>query len=140
MFSISKLIVIMCLYNGLAAVDYLQCTENMPKSPETKKRTVRNRLLTALSILNFVQWGIPYSVGFNAPKALCCDLNGSPSTPQKATPCRNLNSQEFDGLRRTLSIVINKNNQRDSFHSMSFLSCWFSPRANDNFVVYNMFS
>ncbi|KAJ8954499.1 hypothetical protein NQ318_000730 [Aromia moschata] len=58
MFSISKLIVIMCLYNGLAAVDYLLCTENMPKSPETKKKTVRNRLLTALSILNFVQWGI----------------------------------------------------------------------------------
>ncbi|KAJ8954303.1 hypothetical protein NQ318_005887 [Aromia moschata] len=28
MFSISKLIVIMYLYNGLAAVDYLQCTEN----------------------------------------------------------------------------------------------------------------
>ncbi|KAJ8945397.1 hypothetical protein NQ318_016004 [Aromia moschata] len=29
MFSISKLIVIMCLYNGLAAMDYLQCTENI---------------------------------------------------------------------------------------------------------------
>ncbi|KAJ8942926.1 hypothetical protein NQ318_003810 [Aromia moschata] len=57
MVSISKLIVIMCLYNGLAAVNYLQCTENMPKSPEAKKRTVRNRLLTTLSILNFVQWG-----------------------------------------------------------------------------------
>ncbi|KAJ8943715.1 hypothetical protein NQ318_012482 [Aromia moschata] len=28
MFSISKLIVIMCLYNGLAVVDYLQCIEN----------------------------------------------------------------------------------------------------------------
>ncbi|KAJ8943059.1 hypothetical protein NQ318_015314 [Aromia moschata] len=28
MFSISKFIVIMCLYNGPAAVDYLQCTEN----------------------------------------------------------------------------------------------------------------
>ncbi|KAJ8951114.1 hypothetical protein NQ318_021558 [Aromia moschata] len=28
MFSNSKLIVIMCLYNGLAAMDYLQCTEN----------------------------------------------------------------------------------------------------------------
>ncbi|KAJ8944477.1 hypothetical protein NQ318_008747 [Aromia moschata] len=54
----NKLIIIMCLYNGFAAVDYLQCTENMPKSPEAKKRTVRNRLLTALSILNFVQWGI----------------------------------------------------------------------------------
>ncbi|KAJ8946676.1 hypothetical protein NQ318_019991 [Aromia moschata] len=54
MFSISKLIVIMCL----PAVDYLQCTENMPKSAEAKKRTVRNKLLTALSILNFVQWGI----------------------------------------------------------------------------------
>ncbi|KAJ8957734.1 hypothetical protein NQ318_017632 [Aromia moschata] len=58
MFSISKLIVIMCLYNGLAVIDYLQCTKNIPKSPEAKKRTVRNRLLTALSILNFVQWGI----------------------------------------------------------------------------------
>ncbi|KAJ8941225.1 hypothetical protein NQ318_015657 [Aromia moschata] len=39
------------------------------------------------------------------------DFNGSPSTPQKPTPCRNLNSQDFDGnfrvlqdgLRRTLS-------------------------------------
>ncbi|KAJ8936079.1 hypothetical protein NQ318_008026 [Aromia moschata] len=29
MFSISKLIVIKCLYNGLATVDYLQCTENL---------------------------------------------------------------------------------------------------------------
>ncbi|KAJ8943881.1 hypothetical protein NQ318_019364 [Aromia moschata] len=28
LFHISKLIVIVCLYNGLAAVDYLQCTEN----------------------------------------------------------------------------------------------------------------
>ncbi|KAJ8937797.1 hypothetical protein NQ318_012277 [Aromia moschata] len=61
MFSINKLIVIMCLYNDPAAVDYLQWTENMPKSPEAKKRTVRNRLLTALSILNFVQWGIHVS-------------------------------------------------------------------------------
>ncbi|KAJ8935924.1 hypothetical protein NQ318_007065 [Aromia moschata] len=52
-----------------------------------------------------------YSVGLNAPKLLQCDLNGSPSTHQKLTPCRNLNSQDFDGkfkdlrdgLRRTLS-------------------------------------
>ncbi|KAJ8948879.1 hypothetical protein NQ318_005499 [Aromia moschata] len=29
MFSISKLIVIMCLYNGLATMDYMQCTENV---------------------------------------------------------------------------------------------------------------
>ncbi|KAJ8934299.1 hypothetical protein NQ318_005477 [Aromia moschata] len=29
MFSISKLIVIICIYNGLAAVDYLQCTNNV---------------------------------------------------------------------------------------------------------------
>ncbi|KAJ8943893.1 hypothetical protein NQ318_019500 [Aromia moschata] len=29
MLSISKLIVIMCLYNGLAAVDYLQCTDHV---------------------------------------------------------------------------------------------------------------
>ncbi|KAJ8937548.1 hypothetical protein NQ318_002765 [Aromia moschata] len=46
-----------------------------------------------------------------APKSLHCYLNNSPSTPQKPTPYRNLNSQDFDGnfrllqdgLRRTLS-------------------------------------
>ncbi|KAJ8938786.1 hypothetical protein NQ318_010314 [Aromia moschata] len=54
---------------------------------------------------------VAYRVVFNTPKSLHCDLNGSPSTPQKPTPCRNLNSQDFDGnfrvlqdgLRRTLS-------------------------------------
>ncbi|KAJ8952358.1 hypothetical protein NQ318_017252 [Aromia moschata] len=35
-------------------------------------------------------------VSFNAPKSLRCDLNGSPSTPQKPTPCRNMNSEDFD--------------------------------------------
>ncbi|KAJ8961551.1 hypothetical protein NQ318_014803 [Aromia moschata] len=50
-------------------------------------------------------------VDFISPKSLHCDLNGSPSTPQKPTPCRNLNSEHFGGnfsdlqggLRRTLS-------------------------------------
>ncbi|KAJ8959875.1 hypothetical protein NQ318_011610 [Aromia moschata] len=54
---------------------------------------------------------IAYKVGFNVPKSLRCNLNGTPSTPQKATPCRNLNSQDWDGnfrdlqdgLRRALS-------------------------------------
>ncbi|KAJ8950861.1 hypothetical protein NQ318_011157, partial [Aromia moschata] len=35
-------------------------------------------------------FSVAYRVGF---KSLRCDLNGSPSTPQKPTPCRNLNSQ-----------------------------------------------
>ncbi|KAJ8961157.1 hypothetical protein NQ318_008837, partial [Aromia moschata] len=67
-------------------------------------------VLFELEICGF-QFSVAYRVGFNAPKALRCDLNSSPSTPQKATPCRNLNSQDFDGnylrhqdgLRRTLS-------------------------------------
>ncbi|KAJ8951274.1 hypothetical protein NQ318_008177 [Aromia moschata] len=55
--------------------------------------------------------GKTYRVGFKAQKSLPCDLNGSPSTHIKPTPCRNLNKQDFggnfrdlqDGLRRTLS-------------------------------------
>ncbi|KAJ8947761.1 hypothetical protein NQ318_010355 [Aromia moschata] len=45
MFSISKLIVIMCLYNGLAAVDYLQCTENgsaLATPPLTNNKSLIN--------------------------------------------------------------------------------------------------
>ncbi|KAJ8956840.1 hypothetical protein NQ318_014254 [Aromia moschata] len=57
---------------------------------------------------------VAYRVIFNAPKSLHCDLIGSPFRAQKPTPCRNLDSQDFDGnfrviqdgLRRTLSVLV----------------------------------
>ncbi|KAJ8959713.1 hypothetical protein NQ318_021907 [Aromia moschata] len=67
--------------------------------------------LDAGELKSIAAHGLLSRVSFNASKSRCCDLNGSPSTPQKATPCRNLNSQHLDGnfrdlrdrLRRTLS-------------------------------------
>ncbi|KAJ8962086.1 hypothetical protein NQ318_018037 [Aromia moschata] len=38
---------------------------------------------------------------FNTPKSLRFSFRGSPSAPQKPTPCRNLNSQDFGGKSKT---------------------------------------
>ncbi|KAJ8943633.1 hypothetical protein NQ318_005634 [Aromia moschata] len=73
-------------------------------------------------------------VGLDAPKALRCALNGLPSTPQNATPHRNLNSQDFDGTNAKLSCFRKVLDKMDKI-IMDFLQKIRTDTSKDAFVL-----
>ncbi|KAJ8961653.1 hypothetical protein NQ318_021250 [Aromia moschata] len=77
MFSISKLIVIMCLYNGLAAVDYLQCTENKINFSTRLRCHNISQTPTAdyYTLGNMVEGSVYYAKYFEQIKAVLLEFN-----------------------------------------------------------------